>query len=201
MVVLVKRASMELEIAIISNIVTLVVAVIVQFVTIRQTNKTIEQQAKDAGAERELRVKESEHERLENRRIEWKNYLIRLMEKLIEARMEYERFLGTDKTNQERHAGIVGLAIAVCLAVNDEIMTKYANEDLTTHYADKPQTDGTMLDWASRNRNAGGSPTSCRDYRAGVTVINHIHRAPPPLTNPCPCTRSTASPRTHRRAQ
>ena len=77
------------------------------------------------------------------------------MEKLIEARSEYDRFLGTDRTDQESHAEIVGKAIAVCLAANNQELTRIASHELTPYFSDKKRKDGTKeLDWASRNRNA-----------------------------------------------
>lgn len=125
--------------------VSLLVVLIAQGVTLRVTNRTLNQQAQEA-----------EKQRKEARRAEWKSYLIGLMEHLIEARQEYEKFLGTAKTDEERHAGIVGKAIAVCLAANDDKMARYADggnkvNGLTPYRVAEGQ-DGAQQDWDSRNR-------------------------------------------------
>lgn len=89
----------------------------------------------------------------ETKRAEWKNYLLMLMTRLLDARQEYEQFLGTAKDDKERHAGIVGKAISVCLATTDPELTRLANGEITPHFVTLGEDDSTK-DWPSRNRDA-----------------------------------------------
>lgn len=128
-------------------VVSLVVVLIAQGVTLLVTRDTLKHQSEQA-----------EQQRIEARRVEWRSYLTRLMEHLIEARREYEMFLGTAKTDEERHAGIIGRAIAVCLAANDAEMARYADSEnkvdgLTPYFVSQGQ-DGAQKNWDSRNRDA-----------------------------------------------
>ena len=126
-------------------VVSLIVVLIAQGVTLLVTRNTLRHQSEQA-----------EQQRKEVRRAGWRSYLTRLMEHLIEARQEYEMFLGSDKTDGERHAGIIGKAMAVCLAANDAEMARYADgankvNGLTPYFVPNGQ-DGAEQSWDSRNR-------------------------------------------------
>ena len=138
-----------LIVVIIAQVGSLVVVVIAQAVTVWSTRATLKHQSGEA-----------ESQRLEARNAEWKNYLIRLMDRLIDARRDYEQFLCTDKTNEEKHGGIVGMAISVCLATNDDKMLTYVDGDkaqgidgLTPYFVEQGQY-GALENWDSRNRKA-----------------------------------------------
>jgi len=126
-------------------VVSLVVVIIAQFVTLLVTDRNLKHQSIQA-----------ENQRIEARRAEWKSYLIRLMDRLIDAREEYEKFLGTDKSDDERLAGIIGKAIAICLAANDHELLRFADPenkyDGLTPYKVNIGHEGAKQDWASRNR-------------------------------------------------
>lgn len=117
--------------------------ILAQWVTIHVNRQNLDYQ---------MRVLQVNHS--EQKRIEWKNYLIELMKKLIEAREAYEQFLGGNKESQEIHAGIIGKAISVCLATNDNRLSDLADKELTPYFAKKEDGDNHPLDWATRNRNS-----------------------------------------------
>lgn len=130
-------------------VVSLIVVVIAQGVTLWVTRSTLKQQAE-----------QGEKQRQETRRAEWKQYLTRLMEHLINVRRDYEQFLCTDKSDVSRHGAIIGMAIAVCLAGNDNILSicvvgnKSERIDGLTPYFVAKGEDGALEDWESRNRKA-----------------------------------------------
>jgi hypothetical protein len=129
-----------MEAALIAGAVSIIVNILVQLINLLQADK----------------------QRREIRRAEWKSYLIHLMDVLLEARREYEKFLGTAKVDQERHAGIVGTAIAACLATNEEAMMPYVDgpDGLTPYFVKKGQ-DSSMKNWDSRNRDAMQDAVKC----------------------------------------
>jgi len=134
---------MNIDGNIIANLITIGGVIVVQLVILVVTTRTLRHQANQSKLEREFAATEA-------KRIEWKNFLISLIQTLMEARKEYEQFLGTDKTDNERHAGIVGKAIAVCLATNDDEMARLAEHDLTPYFVN----DVGKPEWKTRNRNA-----------------------------------------------
>jgi len=133
--------------------VSLAVVIIAQVVTLAVTFLTLRHQSIQA-----------EKQRHEAQRAEWKSYLIHLMERLIDARRDYEQFLCTSKQDEERHGAIIGMAISVCLAANDTGMLACVEGDdskqmdgLTPYFVPKGyQQDGKVAreDWESRNRKA-----------------------------------------------
>jgi hypothetical protein len=101
----------------------------------------------------------------EMRRTRRHEYLLSLMDRLLDARGEYEAFLGKpayyhqDDHGQHELAIIVGKAIAVCLAVDDSDMTRIAkgvqgDKDFPglTPYRVPAGGDDSNMDYKERNR-------------------------------------------------